>query len=169
MRDEVLHKSKWLTLIKRDGWFEFARHSNQENVAFVITTGELFYTALVRKEKNPAHGDDFIQTVFSGGIEEGESPEQAAIRECQEESGYTLGQITRIMNLGTVRPTKFMDLKTHLFLIFVESLPELPILGDGTRGEKDAHWVKMNTSDAIKVVDDPCFHAIYSKYTMEEV
>ena len=37
-----------------------------------------------------------------GGIEEGETPEQAAIRESQEEIGYTTGELLAVLDLSLI-------------------------------------------------------------------
>ncbi len=163
MRDQEIHRTEWLSLNRRDNWFEFVRHTTgPENVAFAIMLKGT-KDVLVRKEKNPIQSETFVTTVFSGGIEEGETPEQTMFRELEEESGYTSRQVTEVTYLNTVMPTKFMDLKTHLFMVMVEGAPEKAIQGDGTVGEKGGHWVQMPISQAAREVQDPCFHAIFLK------
>lgn len=161
MSDEVLFQTKYLTVIRRDGWYEFTKES--DTVAFVIIIKGTKDT-VVRMEKCPAHGEDFNPTVFSGMIDkEGESPEQTAIRELEEEAGYTKDQIKSTKYFGTVRPSKAQDTTSHLFLFFVEGDPSIEIAGDGTKGEEGAHSVRMPLDEAINVVQDPRFHAIVAR------
>ena len=65
---------------------------------------------------------------------EGESPELTAVRELEEESGYTKDQIVSTKYFGTVRPSKSQDTTSHLFMFFVEGEPSKQIAGD-TKGE----------------------------------
>lgn len=63
------------------------------------------------------HGSSSITLEFPAGIvDEGESPENAALRELIEETGYRAGNL---INLGSVSPNPaFMDNLTHTFAAF---------------------------------------------------
>ncbi|MDQ2775374.1 MAG: NUDIX hydrolase [Acidobacteriota bacterium] len=42
--------------------------------------------------------DEYVWAIPSGGAEEGEPPEQAALRELEEETGYTAGRVEPLLN-----------------------------------------------------------------------
>jgi ADP-ribose pyrophosphatase YjhB (NUDIX family) len=160
MSEENLFDSEWLSVRRKDGWMDFVHHKNQENVAFAVILKGTKDT-LVRRELNPAHGPGFHYTVFSGAIEEDENPEQAVFRELQEESGYTSRQVTDLKYYGIVRPSKYMDMITHLYLVFVEGNADLKIERDGSDGVKGGYWEPIPLTHAANLVQDPCFHAIF--------
>ncbi len=61
------------------------------------------------------HGEAALSVEFPGGvIDEGETPQQAAIRELEEETGYKAGKLTE---LGTVNPNPALfSNHVHFFL-----------------------------------------------------
>lgn len=52
------------------------------------------HVLLVRQYRKPAEG--FLLEVPAGGIEDGEEPEQSALRELQEEIGHTAANLTEL-------------------------------------------------------------------------
>ena len=61
------------------------------------------------------HGENKLSVEFPGGvIDKGETPEEAAVRELEEETGYKAGKLTKI---GCVNPNPALfNNKVHFFL-----------------------------------------------------
>ena len=65
------------------------------------------------------HGESALSIEFPGGvIDKGESPEEAAMRELEEETGYRAGKITR---LGIVNPNPAL-FSNHVHFYLAEDL-----------------------------------------------
>lgn len=65
------------------------------------------------------HGEGNLSIEFPGGvIDAGETPEQAAVRELQEETGFKAGKITKI---GTVNPNPAL-FNNHVHVYLAEDL-----------------------------------------------
>ena len=98
-----------------------------------------------------------------GKIEAGESIEQAAIRECQEEIGVTPGALERVANLTFTFDGESSDIWTHTFIArdwqgepveTEEMAPRWFRLADipyETMWEDDRHWLP-HVLDGKKVV-----------------
>ncbi len=80
-----------------------------------------------------------------GGVEESETPRQAALRELEEETGLK-GKIVQTGESGTVDLDKGV-LEIHPFLAVVEST-EVEL----SREHQDFQWVKKNEIEGIKTV-----------------
>ena len=68
--------------------------------------------ALLAMEYSPAFGREIL-TLVSGSVDEGESPEEAANRELQEELGW---RAERVELLAELHPFKYLDSRQLLFL-----------------------------------------------------
>ena len=73
-------------------------HSREISRAIVMRPDGLFAIHLIRR--NDAFGDWSYFETPGGGVDDGESPEQAVVRECEEELGY---QVEIIQELGTIK------------------------------------------------------------------
>jgi ADP-ribose pyrophosphatase len=99
---------------------------------------------LVRQYRLPA--SDILLEVPAGGIDKGESVEDAAQRELQEETGYRAERLQRIGGFF-VSPgycTEFI----HVFL--ATGLTESPLAGDD---DEDIVVERMPLSEAIRLID----------------
>lgn len=98
-----------------------------------------------------------------GKIEAGESVEQAAIRECQEEIGVTPGKLERVANLTFTFDGETSDIWTHTFIArdwqgepieTEEMAPQWFAVADipyESMWEDDKHWLP-HVLDGKKVV-----------------
>ncbi|MBD3281327.1 NUDIX domain-containing protein [Candidatus Uhrbacteria bacterium] len=63
-------------------------------------------TIILTEQKQPGRPDPFID--FPGGrVDEGETHEQAALREFKEETGYRIGRIMPLWNMHLMGSTRF--------------------------------------------------------------
>ncbi len=67
---------------------------------------------LLAVEHSPAFGREIL-TLVAGSVDEGESPEEAANRELQEELGW---RAERVEFLAELHPFKYLDSRQFLFL-----------------------------------------------------
>jgi ADP-ribose diphosphatase len=82
--------------------------------------------ALLAVEYSPAFGREIL-TLVSGSVEPGESLEEAANRELQEELGYRAG---RLDFLGELHPFKYLT--TRQFVFLARDLVPSKLAGDET-------------------------------------
>jgi hypothetical protein len=119
-RDEVLWRGKYLSVCLRDGWYEFLRNGTGHLVAVLGYWGNHF---LGRYEVCPPHNANYQMCALTGGVEQGEDPLAAAIREVKEEAGLDT-EATQYRSLGTVRPSKASDTVAHLFACDLRGAPD---------------------------------------------
>ena len=150
MKTETLYKNEWIEIHKRDDWYNYAHMPRGDGVGILIYSSEEGGKILIRKEHNPAHGPGFRATSFTGTIEDGNTPEETAVIEAKEESGYQIEK-SELEPLGWIYPFKFSDYKQHLFAVDVTGKTPGEIEGDGTLGEEGAstYWARMNETNEV--------------------
>jgi 8-oxo-dGTP pyrophosphatase MutT (NUDIX family) len=114
----------------------------------------------VRQEITPCWGSERSLSSVTGGVDEGEEPNQAAKRELFEETGYDV-DISKIENLGTIRGTKSSDTMYYLFAVDLTDAeePSEP-KGDGTeRDLAPLKWMYINKGN----ISDPMVYVCYQK------
>lgn len=91
---------------------EAVRHAGAAAVLPLLPDGRV---ALIRQYRYVAGGR--LLELPAGGLEEGETPSQCALREMEEEAGYRLGAGGEVIDLGWIWTTPgFSDEKIWLFL-----------------------------------------------------
>jgi 8-oxo-dGTP pyrophosphatase MutT (NUDIX family) len=158
---KTIFKGKYLVVKLLDDWYEFLSDGTTRFVAVLgyRRVGKDAWEYLGRIEKCPPHQDGFALCALTGGIEKGEEPLQAALRELKEESGVVYDSYdSEIKELGTIRPSKMSDSTGWLFAIDLGKVPEKKRYegeGDGSEGEKGAYceWIgyreATNSKDPI--------------------
>lgn len=144
MTDKTLYEGKWLSVIERDGWYQFARiPGSTGGVSILIYRKDPEKPILGRFEICPAHGDGLSLTAISGGIEEGQTPKTTAFNESFEEAGYRL---VDLIFLGKVKLSTNQDTDVYLFASNVTGFDREEAPGDGTKGEEGSYcdWVTID-------------------------
>jgi ADP-ribose diphosphatase len=104
-----LHRETWELPDGREAEFEIVRHPGGAAILPILPDGRL----LLLKQFRPA-ANGVVVEIPAGRLEVGEAPQQGAMRELQEESGWQAGKVTP---LGTIYSTPgFCDEQIHLFL-----------------------------------------------------
>ena len=94
--------------------------------------------------------DPYLKEIVAGIIDEGESPEQAARRECMEETGCSVKKLKKILSYFPAPGSS--QSYYHLFLAEVKSFKGKRILGEKNEGEDilvksySVKEVKFNTT-----------------------
>lgn len=150
MSDKILHETPFLSLVERDGWYYFAQiPGSAGGVAIMLYRQDEDKPILGRYEMCPAHLDSIpALTAIAGGIEEGDTPLETAVKESYEEAGYKL-QASDFIDLGNCRLSTNQDTIVYLFAADVTGLPRYEALGDGTRGEQGAYCDWVTPTQAI--------------------
>ncbi len=95
------------------GALEMVRHPGASAVVPVIgALGPDPMVLLIRQYRYAA--EQYLYEIPAGRLDPGESPEQCAHRELQEETGYTADQVDHLFTMYTT--PGFTDEKIHLFL-----------------------------------------------------
>ncbi|MFB6158652.1 MAG: NUDIX domain-containing protein [Candidatus Nanohalobium sp.] len=121
---------------------DFEKKDSGEVAAAVVYNSELQKFLLVKRaeerERYPGHWE-----FPSGFIEEGESPEDAALRELEEETGLK-GEIIRT---GERFPIQIPPVQVHPVLVKTEE--DKIVL---SREHTDYEWAERNELDVLKTV-----------------
>lgn len=154
---KTLFENEWIAVHLRDEWYNYAHMVRGDGVGILIFDSET-KKILFRKEHNPAHGEGVRPTSFTGTIENGLTPEQTAVLETREESGYTIEE-SELLPLGWVYPFKFSDYKQYLFAVNVAGKTPGEIKGDGSIGEKSASTYWGDEDEAVRI-NEPLISAM---------
>jgi ADP-ribose diphosphatase len=104
-----LQRETWELPDRREAEFEIVRHPGGAAILPILPNGRL----LLLKQFRPA-ANGFIVEIPAGRLEAGEVPQQCAVRELQEETGWRADEVTP---LGMLFSTPgFCDEQIHLFL-----------------------------------------------------
>lgn len=146
-RDEILFQGNWLSIILRDGWYEFAQYNTSAGGVYILPYRDGYpeKPILGRYEITPAHLDTKpTLTTITGGININRRPIDVAIEEMHEEAGYKVER-NQLVSLGTVYLAKGADFVGHLYAIDITGLPRGEAPGDGSKGEEGAYcdWVSV--------------------------
>lgn len=167
LKDRAIFKGDWLTIRRTADDYEYVTQSRMGREAVAIL-GYVSSWLLGRFEVCPAHGDLRPELcALTGGIEPGEDPVDAALRELYEESGFR-GDRHRVRRLGQpVRPSKASDTIIHLFTVPLDAKTvegKFYGPGDGTEGEKGAFCRFVHFSEAVNS-KDPILAAMAARRT----
>lgn len=155
-----LFEGDWLSVMRTPDGYEYVHQSRMGGTAVAV----LAYTGtwvLGRYEVCPPHGEGApTLCALTGGIDDGETPIQAAARELYEESGFRV-PVFRLRELGEpVRPSKASDTRIHLFATSVDLESQDDVKetfygpGDGSEGEVGA-YCRFVQQDAAIMSKDP--------------
>jgi 8-oxo-dGTP pyrophosphatase MutT (NUDIX family) len=152
--DKILFQNKYLAVIDRDG-YTFSREVRCDGkivsiLPFRNRSDKREY--LARLEICPAHGPELELCSITGGVDAGESIQQAAKQELLEEAGYETN-LDELISLGHVRPTKSADTIVYLFAIDVTEKAQMIASGDGTPLESTASVQWVDYDQGIHIAD----------------
>lgn len=168
-RDEILYRGNWMSIIRRDGWYEFSSFLTGGGGVYILAYRDhLQRPILGRFEICPAHNDsEPILTSITGGIPEDKSPKEIAILEMYEEAGYRISQ-NQLVDLGKVFLSKASDNVAYLYAVDVTNLFRGEAPGDGTKGEEGSYcdWVSLKDAMFCK---DPVMSTLILRVFYNEI
>jgi len=155
-----LFHNKWLSLKEVDGYVY--SHETRCNGKIIAVLGYKDDKILGRFERTPAHSDDIELCSLTGGVDDGDKPDETAIRELYEEAGITK-EIKDLEPLGTVRPSKSSDTVVYLYAVNCEDVDIKKTDGDGSDGEKGSYCKWIDRSEVIEC-KDPLLHTMLLRF-----
>ena len=160
-KDELMYEGKYLSIYKKDGWYEYVRDRGGEIIGVLVFTKDKrgnLDKILGRYEYDVQTGEQKL-TSITGGVEEGQTPIECAIIEMGEESGYDVVE-EDLIELGTMQPAKSEDTVIYLYgfdATGMEDMRREDSIGDGTKGEEDAYCDWVGWQDMVNM-DNPVNH-----------
>ena len=148
-KEETVYKNKWISIKKvklvkdEDGYFFLHEDRCGGKIVAVLLyrrTGKDAWEYGVRNEVTPAWGSEKNLSALTGGVEKNMSPEETAVKEVKEESGFVIKK-DELKSLGTCRGTKSTDTTYHLFAVDI---------GDKDPGEKKGDGTKFDDEGTIE-------------------
>jgi 8-oxo-dGTP diphosphatase len=161
--DEILATTKWLEIRKTKdpefgiNGYQYAHkvRSNGHDVAILPTRWTPRGSeVLLRKELTPAWKPlGYKVNAITGGIDDGMTPEQAAVQEIRQEAGYTVKE-EDLVSLGTIFVSKAEDTVYHLFTVDLTDFEQGEPEPDGGLEEKescfwDSEYLDYHIDDAL--------------------
>ena len=158
-KDDLLYKDDYLKVVKFEDWSILSGKDGVVCIPYLIETNQF----IIRQEYLPpfkyAEGQEMHLACVGGAIEMGETPEEALLREIQEEAGLVLRDSYRIEFDKPLFIGKFTSIKVYpcILPLTENDYHEIAIKTDGTRCEKlsqtakiDVKFLKkLNTSDIM--------------------
>lgn len=123
IKEKQIYKDNWLEFYQdeiqlpdgSEGTYAYAKRKNGVGVVVVSKNGKI----LLHKEHRYVI-NDFSWEVQGGGIDEGESVAEAAVRELNEEAGIDVG-LESLISLGSFYPLhSFNTEKVTLFMVVID-------------------------------------------------
>ena len=157
--DKVIFKDGHMSIIKYDGWNILKEKDGIICIPYLIELNQI----IIRQEYIPSYkyadGQDYHLALVGGGIEPGESPEEALLRELQEEGGIVLRDNFQIefdkpLFVGKSTSNKYYPC---ILPLTENDYHEVVVKGDGSRYEQMSQTAKidikylnsLNASDLI--------------------
>jgi hypothetical protein len=158
-RDTILYSSEYLSLAKRDGWYEFCHGKNSKGLGVMVLPYDLTDATnpkiLARFEYNPCHDMGFFvekmdkkmsMTSITGQVDKPDKTLKGiAIEELKEEAGLD-GDENKLEELGYVYPSKMSDTRVMIFAYDASNSVLSDPQGDGSLGEEGSfvRWESAN-------------------------
>jgi 8-oxo-dGTP pyrophosphatase MutT (NUDIX family) len=157
--DEVLYSDDHIKLIQYEDWSVLAGKDAVVCIPYLIELNQF----IIRQEYIPSFkysdGIDYHLACVGGGIELGEDPETALLRELQEEAGLVLRDSYKIEFDKPLYLGKYTSMRVIpcILPLTENDYHEIVIKGDGSRAESLSQTVKvdvkylnsLNTSDVL--------------------
>lgn len=159
--EEVVYQDDKLKVIKFENWSIVKEKDCVVCIPYLIESNQM----VLRYEYIPTFllidGQDYHITIISGGIEKGETPKTALIRELEEEAGIVLREDYQIEDMKPLFINKAHTNKYHPFILPLNERDyhEVVARGDGSRAEELSKSVKvdikyLSTIEASDLITD---------------
>ena len=158
-KDKVLYSDNNFKIIQFEDWSLIKDRDIAICIPYLVETNQI----ILRQEYIPTFkyvdGQEYHVTLVGGGIEIGENPDIAMVRELEEEAGLVLREDFKLEPLKPLFMTKGCVNKYYPYIIPLteRDYHEIIAKGDGSKAESlsksvrvDVKWINsLNTSDLI--------------------
>lgn len=167
LHQKLIYQDDWLEFYQDSVQFEdgtcgtYAWAKRKNGVAVVVTTPT--QKILLHKEYRYVIKQHSWE-IQGGGIDQGETAEQAATRELQEEAGITVSE-TALVKLGDYYPLNSFN--TEQVALFMVTIDEQAVSVSGQESSENIEETKFFTFDEVlsmvdlgQINDSFCAHAV---------
>lgn len=145
-KEDVLYSNKYMKVVNYEDWTIVKESDFVVCIPYLIDSNQI----ILRHEYIPTFkmidGQDFHITVLSGGIEVGETPERAILRELEEEAGIVVepGYSVEFMKPLFVSKGNASKYYPCIIQLTERQYHEVIAKGDGSESEKKSQSVKVD-------------------------
>jgi len=165
--DKVVYKDDYMSIINFDDWNILKEKDGVICIPYLIESNQI----VIRQEYIPSYkyadGQENHLSLVGGGIEAGETPESALLRELQEEAGIVLRDNFRVefdkpLYIGKHSCGKFYSC---ILPLNENDYHEIVIKGDGSKFENMATTAKIN----VKYLSSLNASDVTTEYMLEKL
>lgn len=157
--DDILFQNDYLKVLNYEDWTLVTERDGIICIPYLIETNQI----VVREEYIPSYkyatGQEYHLALIGGGIEMGETPEEALLRELQEEGGIVLREDFKIEFDKPLFIGKYCSARYYpcILTLTENDYHEVMVKGDGTKfedmsrtGKIDVKYLNsLNSSDVV--------------------
>jgi 8-oxo-dGTP pyrophosphatase MutT (NUDIX family) len=166
-KENVVYSNDYVKVINFEDWTIIKESDFVVCIPYLIDSNQI----ILRHEYIPTYkyvdGQDFHITILSGGIESGETPERAILRELEEEAGIVVSPEFRVEFMKPLFISKGNASKYHPCIIQLteRDYHEVVAKGDGSEAEKKSQSVKVD----IKYLNSINASDLITEYMIEKM
>ena len=144
--DEILYQDDKIKVVNYEDWSLIKEKDCVVCIPYLIDTNQI----VLRYEYIPTFkyvdGQEYHVTLVGGGIEVGESPEMAIVRELEEEAGIVLREDFKLEEMKPLFMTKGTANKYYPYILTLteRDYHEVIAKGDGSKAEDISRSVKVD-------------------------
>ena len=155
-KEKVLYKDDHFQIIQFEDWSILKERDTVVCIPYLIETNQV----VLRYEYIPTFkyvdGQEYHVTLVCGGIEQGETPEKAMLRELEEEAGIVLREDYQLEAMRPLFINKGSANKYYPYILPLNERDyhEVVAKGDGSKEEEMSKAVKVDVYEDTKTVSN---------------
>jgi 8-oxo-dGTP pyrophosphatase MutT (NUDIX family) len=165
-KEKVHFSNDYIKIVDFEDWTVITGKDGVICIPYLIEQNKF----IIRQEYIPSYkmatGQEFHLSCVGGGIEEGETPEEALLREVQEEAGLVIRESYKIDLESPLFLQKSSTIKLYSCILPLTSndYTEVQIKGDGSRVEKISKTVAVD----VKYINSLVVSDIQTQFMLEK-